>query len=155
MDVLRSNEAYRIVDRESKDLGNYQVNSIEVEGLREELMSAQLRASQAEDQLKALQNDIDFKIKTAVQESEKKYNELQTEFMSTKNSSDQKINEITQQYEKQMQDALAVERINQGKILLKKETDFNVLLREQLKAQEDMYKVKLTDMEEKYTNQMK
>ena len=37
MDVLRSNEAYRIVDRETKDSGNYQVNSSEVEGLREEL----------------------------------------------------------------------------------------------------------------------
>ena len=29
MDVLRSNEAYRIVDRETK-VGNYQVNSSEV-----------------------------------------------------------------------------------------------------------------------------
>ena len=75
--------------------------------------------------------------------------------MSTKNSSNQEIKEITQRYEKQMQDALAVERINQGKILMKKETDFNALLQEQLKSQEDMYKVKLKDMEEKYENQMK
>ena len=98
---------------------------------------------------------MDLKIKSAVEQSEKKYNELQTELVSTKNSSNQEIKEITQRYEKQMQDALAVERINQGKILMKKETDFNALLQEQLKSQEDMYKVKLKDMEEKYENQMK
>ena len=155
MDVLRSNEAYRIVDRETKDSGNYQVNSSEVTGLREELRSAQSRALQAEEHLKSLQNDMELKIKSAVEESEKKYNELQTELVSTKNSSSQEIKEITQRYEKQMQDALAVERINQGKILMKKETDFNALLQEQLKSQEDMYKVKLKDMEEKYENQMK
>ena len=71
MDVLRSNEAYRIVDRETKDSGNYQVNSSEVEGLREELRSAQSRALQAEENLKNLQSDMDLKIKSAVEQSEK------------------------------------------------------------------------------------
>ena len=73
--ALRSTKADRIVDRETKDSGNYQVNSSEVEGLREELRVLNQEHCKQRKTWKIYKADV--KIKSAVEQSEKKYNELQ------------------------------------------------------------------------------
>ena len=154
MDVLRSNEAHRIVERELKESGKEQLQEAEIEGLRLELEQVELRAVHAEEELKTLQAEMEQKIGTSSKATEEKYLQLKQEYDNLQNTYKLQLKEINEKNEKQIQDALSVERINQGKILMQKEMDFNELLQNQLNEQGKMHEQRMKDNQDKYEKQM-
>ena len=96
MDVLRSNEAHRIVERELKESGKEQLQEAEIEGLRLELEQVELRAVHAEEELKTLQAEMEQKIGTSSKATEEKYLQLKQEYDNLQNTYKLQLKEINE-----------------------------------------------------------